>query len=233
VTAGRIRPVVPRAEAERRGMELEEVGHRGGHPDRVRLSAHVTDTYVATEISKFDSAEIPDMSTSQPESLHWISNYTWNSVVCGALPSPEREHRFDFLRHAMIAFSEHNMARYATLGFLESKAQSFGRYFTALHHWEQFVAAAWHSLDALQRAGVVGRLYEPGDRSTAEQLRGLYDETRYTESLIETDEMPPQGSLAVWLCNSGLRSIDCELSFVETGDLLARIRDWAHVVEDP
>jgi hypothetical protein len=214
-------------------MALEQFVHGVGHAEGVRLTARVADTYVATEISKFDRAEIPDMSAMQPESLHWISNYTLNSVLCGALPSPEREYRFSFLRHAMIAYSEHNMARYGTLAFLESDERSFGRYFTAIYHWEQFVAAAWHALDALQRAGIVGRLYEPGDRSTAEQLRGLYDETRYTESLIETGEMPPQGSLAVWLCNSGLRSIDCELSFGETGDLLARIRDWAHVVEDP
>jgi hypothetical protein len=44
--------------------------------------------------------------------------------------------------------------------------------------------------------------------------------------------MPLQGSLAVWLCNSGLRSIDCELTFAETGEILARIGDWAHVAED-
>ena len=37
----------------------------------------------------------------------------------------------------------------------------------------------------------------------------------------------------MWLCNSGLRSIDYELTFAETGELLARIRDWARVAEDP
>lgn len=214
-------------------MALEEFVHGAGHGEYVRLTASVTDTYVATEISRFEQAEIPDMSATQPESLHWIANYTLSSVLCGPLPSPQRECRFAFLRHAMIAYSEHNMARYATLAFLESEERSFGRYFTAIHHWEQFVAAAWHALDSLRRAEVVGRLYEPGDGSIAEQLHGLYDQTKYTESQIETGEMPPQGSLAVWLCNSGLRSIDAELTFAETGELLGRIRDWAHVVEDP
>jgi hypothetical protein len=214
-------------------MALEQFVHGVGHADGVRLTANVTDTYIATELSRFEQAEIPDMSATQPESLHWISNYTLSSVLYGALPSPEREHRFNFLRHAMVAYSEHNMARYATLAFLESAERSFGRYFTAIHHWEQFVAAAWHALESLRRAGVVGRLYEAGDGSIAEQLFGLYDQTKHTESQTETGEMPPQGSLAVWLCNSGLRSIDCELSFAETGDLLARIRDWARVVEDP
>ena len=214
-------------------MAVEQFVHGVGHAEGVRLTANVTDTYIATELSSFDQAEIPDMSAAQPESLHWISNYTLNSVLCGPLPSPEREHRFNFLRHAMIAYSEHNMARYATLAFLESAERSFGRYFTAIHHWEQFVAAAWHALESLRRAGVVGRLFEPGDGSIAEQVFGLYDQTKHTESLTETGEMPAQGSLAVWLRNSGLRSIDCELTFGETGELLAKIREWAHVVEDP
>lgn len=212
---------------------LRRLVHRVGDAEGVRLTAHVPDTDVATEISKFDNAEIPDMSTTQPESLHWMSNYTRNSVLCGALPSPQREYRFNFLRRAMIAYSEHNMARYATLGFLESEARSLGRYFTAVHHWEQFLAAAWNALDTLRRAAVVRELYEPGDGSIAERLHGLYNQTKYTESRIETGQMPPQGSLAVWLCNSGLRSIDRELTFAETGELLAKIREWAHVAEDP
>lgn len=219
--------------SDRREMELEESVHRVGHAEGVRLTAHVTDTYVATGISQFDRAEIPDMSTTQPESLHWLSNYILSSVLCGALPSPQREHRFDFLRHAMLAYSEHNMARYSTLAFLESPEQSFGRYFTAIHHWEQFLACAWLALDALRRAGFVGALYEPGDGSIAEQLHGLYDETTRWAARMESGPMPSPGSLAIWLCNSGLRSVDRELTFAETGEVLARIRDWAHVVEDP
>ena len=214
-------------------MALEEMVHRVGHAEGFRLSAHVIDTYVATEISKFDHAEIPDMSSDQPESLHWISNYILCSVLCGAVPSPQREHRFNFLRHAMIAYSEHNMARYATLAFLESEEQSFGRYFTAIHHWEQFLGAAWRALDSLRLAEIVGRLYEPGDGSIAESLHGLHNETNDTGLRSETSPMPSQGSLAIWLCNSGLRSIDQELTFAETGEVLARIRDWAQVVEDP
>jgi hypothetical protein len=199
----------------------------------VRLTAHVTDTYVATEISKFEKAEIPDMSTTQRESLRWISNYIRNSVLRGALPSPQREYRFNFLRRAMIACSEHWLARHATLAFLESEQQSFGKYFIAIHHWEQFLGASWNALDTLRRAAIVDRLYEPGDGSIAEQLHGLYNRTKRTELQIQTGRMPPQGSLAVWLCNAGLRSIDFELTFAETGELLAKIGDWAHVAEDP
>jgi hypothetical protein len=205
----------------------------GSVTEGVRLTAHVTDAYVATEISKFEKAEIPDMSMIQRESLHWTSNYIRYSVLRGALPSPQREYRFNFLRRAMIACSEHWLARHATLAFLESAEQSFGKYFIAIHHWEQFLGASWNALDTLRRTAIVDRLYEPGDGSIAEQLHGLYNQTKYTESQIEAGRVPPQGSLAVWLCNSGLRSIDCELTFAETGELLAKIGDWARVAEDP
>ena len=198
-----------------------------------RFTAQVTDTYVATEISKFDRAEIPNMSTTEPESLHWLSNYILNSVLRGAVPSPQREYRFNFLRCAMIAYSEHSLARHATLTFLEAQEQSFGKYFTAIHHWEQFLAAAWRALDTLRRAAVVDRLFEPGDDSIAERLLALYNQTKHTESRIESGQMPPQGSLPVWLCNSGLRSIDSELTFAETGEILVKLGDWAHIAEDP
>jgi hypothetical protein len=214
-------------------IELEELVDRVGPAEGVRLTAHLTDTYVATEISKFDNAEIPDMSATQRESLHWMSNYIVNSVLRGALPSPQREYRFNFLWRAMTACNEHFLARHATLAFLEHEERSFGKYFTAIHHWEQFLSAAWNALDTLRRAAIVGRLYEPGDGSIAEQLHCLYNQTKRTESRIATGHMPPQGSLAIWLCNSGLRSIDSELTFAETGELLARIGDWAHVAEDP
>jgi hypothetical protein len=214
-------------------MELKERVHRVGHAEGVRLTSHVTDTYVATEISKFDKAEIPDMSKTQRESLHWISNYVLNSVLRGALPSPQREYRFNFLSRAMVAYTEHFLARHATLAFLKSEEQSFGKYFIAIHHWGQFLAASWNALDTLRRAAIVDRLYEPGDGSIAEQLHSLYIQTKRTESQIETGQIPPQGSLVIWLCNSGLRSIDCELTFAETGELLAKIGDWAHVAQDP
>lgn len=198
----------------------------------VRFTARVTDTYVATEISKFDRAEIPDLSATQPESLHWISNYVRSSVFRGAVPSPEREYRFNFLRCAMVTHSEHGLARQATLAYLESEEQSFGKYFLAIHHWEQFLAAAWHALETLRYAAVVGRLYEPGDSSIAERLHDIYKQTKHTESRITSGQMPPQASLAVWLCNSGLRSNDSELTFAETGEIVAKLGDWAHVAAD-
>src|SRR5262249_51149883 len=173
-------------------MELDEFVDQVVHAEDVRLTAHVTDTYVATEISTFDRAAIPDMSTTQAESLHWLSNSIRNSVLCGPLPSPQREYRFSFLRHAMIAYSEHNMARYATLAFLESDEQSFGRYFTAIHHWEQFLAAAWLALDTLERAGVVRRVYQPGGGAGGRPRHGPCSRDRETDRRIKTGREAPQ-----------------------------------------
>jgi hypothetical protein len=69
-------------------MELEELVHRVGHAEGVRLTAHVTDTYVATAISKFDKAEIPDMSKPHRESLHCISNTSLTPYCAVLSPHP-------------------------------------------------------------------------------------------------------------------------------------------------
>jgi hypothetical protein len=199
----------------------------------LRFTADVTDNYVAPEISKFDRAEIPDMSATQPESLDWMSSYVRSSVLRGAAPSPQREYRFSFLRRATIVYSEHGLARQATLAYLESEEQSFGKYFMAIHHWEQFLTAAWHALEALRYAAFVGRLHVQGDGSIAQRLHSLYYQTKHTEGRITSGQMPPQALLAVWLCNSGLRSHDSELTFAETGEIVAKLGDWAHVAVDP
>jgi hypothetical protein len=68
----------------------------------------------------------------------------------------------------MIACSEHVLARHATQSYLEEE-KSFRNYFTALHYWEQFLAAAWHSLHTLRY--VTGdKVFEEGDGSIEERL---------------------------------------------------------------
>src|SRR5262249_7673524 len=56
-------------------MDLQEVVHEVGHAERVGLTAHLTDTYVATEISKFDQAEIPYPPTTKRRSMYGTSNH--------------------------------------------------------------------------------------------------------------------------------------------------------------
>lgn len=74
------------------------------------------------------------------------------------------------------------------------------KYFLAIHHWEQFLAAAWHALETLRYAAIVGRLYEPGDCSIAQRLHDLYNQTKHTESRITSGQMPPQASLFAEPC---------------------------------
>jgi hypothetical protein len=197
------------------------------------LSAFAADTYVATGISEFTAAEIPDMSATHPESRHWIYNYILNSVLRGAVQSVEREYRFNFLRRAMTAFEEHALARQTTLEFVTSDRQSYSPYFAAIHHWEQYLAASWHALVTLAKIGGQKHVFEKGDGSWEERVNGLYNAMKHVESRIENGQMPPLGTLPVWLCNDGLSSTDAALSFAETGTVLQTVGDWAHILEDP
>ncbi len=112
-----------------------------------RLTAHAKDTYIAPGVSKFVCAAIPDMSHLRAESSHWIPSYILNVIVRAEEASPEREYRLNFLRRAVIADTEYDLARTSTLAFLDSSGTVFRHYFEAVHHWEQFLASSWLALD--------------------------------------------------------------------------------------
>jgi hypothetical protein len=158
------------------------------------FTIHVTDTNVATDISKIDHAEIPDMWATQPQSPHWIPNYVLNSALRGSVPSPQREYRFNFPRRAMIACSEHVLARHATLSYLEEE-KSFRN---------------------------DGRAAQPPLQPGEAHRVANHQRADATEGATRAVAM-----------RRGLRSTDCEVTFAETGEILAAIGDWAHVLEDP
>src|SRR4051794_14013323 len=113
------------------------------------FSDHFADRFIAPELSQFKAAEIRDMSGVFAGSEHWLGNYILNGALRGDVPSPEREFRFNVLRRAVEASTEHALARAETLRFLASEPRGHLTYFVALRHWEHTLAAMWHGLHSL------------------------------------------------------------------------------------
>ena len=101
----------------------------------VQYSAAILDSHIAPGVSTFTKADIPDMSSWSSESQHWIANFFLNSALTASFPRPMNAYAFNFLRRAQYAFSEHQLAREATLSFLSSGGQSVRQYADALFHW--------------------------------------------------------------------------------------------------
>ena len=80
-----------------------------------------------------------------------MSNYFLNSVVRAQYGSPTRELVAALLRRVTIAFEEYELARVRTNEFVERRLngeQPMRVYLSALHHWEECLAAAWQAVAA-------------------------------------------------------------------------------------
>jgi hypothetical protein len=200
----------------------------------VQFSSALTDTLIAPYMSKFTAAEIPDMSGRFDQSRYWLSNYILNAMLRLKFTGNLYQHAFNFLRRAEAAYSEHELARAATIEFLAGSRQSPSKYTAAIRHWEYFLGQAWHSY--LLLASFVGHprkaLFQTGDGSKEEKLQVLYTCAKHAESVIDSG-LPETLTMPIWLCNEGLSCMKQSLTWAETESILQEIGIWAQRIMDP
>jgi hypothetical protein len=56
---------------------------------------------------------------------------------------------------------------------------------------------------------------------------------KHVESRIANGQLPEGATVPVWLTNSGLKSIDTDLTYAETEEVLKDVAKWADVLQDP
>jgi hypothetical protein len=202
------------------------------------FSSFVLDRFIATGVSAFKQADIPDMSECEPQSGHWVNNHFLNSVLRGGFEHPISAYVHNYMRRAEGAFVAHAEARRHSQRFIELEGQAPGAYARALSQWEIFLTDAWQAEAILMKliekvADETYRVFEKGDGSIGERLHLLYNAMKHSESRIASGQMPEEGLVPVWLTNEGLQSTDGFLTFVETGEILEEIAHWANVFVDP
>lgn len=196
------------------------------------FSKEILDRHIAPHVSSFTKAEIPDMSTWASESPHWIANFFLNSALSASFTPPMNAYAYNFLRRAQFAFSEHHLARESTLAFLARNGQSPVRYAAALFHWECFLGQSWHAFALLVTAWS-GKAFDTNDGSVEQRLNALYNQMKHVESRIENGQMIPGATVPVWLDNEGLRSVDAQLTYAETADVLKELAKYADALMNP
>ena len=197
-----------------------------------QFSAYVIDKFIAPGASAFTEAEIPDGSSIHAQSAYWVSNFFLNSVLRAAYKPPLNAYVYNYLRRAEAAFREHGNARAETLSFLASGRQSPSRYAAAIFHWEVFLGQSWHAFKILEKAfGAV--LYRQGSGSVEERLNQMYNRMKHVESRIAAGQMLPEATVPVWLTNEGLVSVDSNLTYSESGEVLKDVAKWAEILGDP
>jgi hypothetical protein len=203
------------------------------HPDMaITFFNHILDKHIAPGVSTFTAAAIPDMSEYTKESPHWVANFFLNAAVGAQFKPPMDAYAYNYLRRAQFAFSEHDLARNKTLEFLERKNQSVTLYVGALFHWECFLGQSWHAYASLAKAWA-GTVFQKDDGSVEQRLNTLYNQMKHVESRIENAQMLPNATVPVWLENEGLRSVDANLTYSETADVLKELAKYANALMDP
>jgi hypothetical protein len=137
---------------------------------------------------------------------------------------------YNFLRRTEAAFREYEAARQSTLKYLVKRDAMFA-YLVPIEHWEVFLSQAYQALCLLARGQKV--LFEPGDGSVAQRLNLLYNRAKHAKKAITSHQLPPDGTLPVWLKNDGLHCVESSLTFEEIAEVLKDLAHWAEAVQDP
>jgi hypothetical protein len=198
----------------------------------IQFSTEIVNKHIAPGVSTFTQADIPDMSTWAKESSHWIANFLLNSSLSASFKFPMNAYAYNFIRRAQAAFTQHQLARDCTLGFLTAGGQSPTRYCDALFHWETYLGQSWHAYSLLLKA-FSGTAFKKGDGSVEERLNLLFNAMKHVESRIENGQMLLGATVPVWLTNDGLCSVDAIMSYGETGEILKQLATWADALMNP
>jgi hypothetical protein len=195
------------------------------------FSAYALDRHVATKLSEFTSAEIPDMTEHAAEQNHWVANFILNSTFTAAFKYPYQQHAFAMLRRAEMTFRDYDLARSQTLEYLR-KSGSPSQYFIALSHWEHFLASAYTAMDCFRRFAQLGpqEMFKKNDGSTLQRLNMIYNVAKHANDT----QYPPEATLAVWLDNDGLCSLEGRLSYSEiSSEVLPLVAELADRIQNP
>lgn len=175
------------------------------------------DHFVSQELSKLSECEAPEVTSSFPESKHWVSNFALNSFLGFRLSPATKRFRFSFLRRAEAAFVEYDHAREALSEYVATSRSKLSLYFRALYHFEMTIAMLWQSYNfARQFTGV--DLYESGDNSRYERLNLIYNASRYFDHKLSPDYLHH-----IWIRNDGVYSANHSISFEEIKECLEQI----------
>lgn len=186
------------------------------------------DRFVAPEISSFTEASIPDLSELQER---WLVSFILSSFVV-QLDDATRRTFYNFLRRVEGAFREYSSARQMTMAHLANpNPDAVSQYIIAIGHWEVFLSHVYQAWCLLARGQKI--LFTPGDGSIMQRLNLLYNRTKHAEKAITAEQLPPDGTLPVWLKNDGLHSVESRLTFDEIAKMLEDLAVWADAAQNP
>ena len=147
----------------------------------------------------------------------------------------DRSTQFNFLRRTEMAFREYEAARQMTMALDNPSPDAVAEYFIAIGHWEVFLSQAYQAWCLLGRELPASgyKFFTKNDGSLVQRLNLLYNRAKHAEKAITAQQLPPGGTLPVWLQNDGLHCADGALTFEDMAEILRELALWADAAQDP
>jgi hypothetical protein len=186
----------------------------------VPFTNHGLDHLISQELSKLSRCDAPEVTSTFPESKHWVSNFALNSFLGFEVTPEMKGFRFTFLRRAEAAFIEYEYAREALSEYVANRPRKPSLYFRALHHFEMTIAMLWQAY-AFARNFTGVDAYPKGDKSSRRaRLNLVYNDTRH----FDHKQLSSNHLQHIWIRNDGVYSANnVSISFEEMKECLEEI----------
>lgn len=193
------------------------------------LTDYALDAYVAPELSRLGTPELPSLASLATVSKNWLPDFLLNHMLRFALPPRERQFRFGLIRRTVAAIAEYELGRNALGEYVCNPLRHvISPYFSALRHLEAAVAVTYQA-QALGAALVDPKKPLFDDHaSPCGRLWKVYVHSRHSHDLFDSAQVLPEQSLTVWLTNDGLT---CAGATVRYAELSAMIDELGRIVE--
>lgn len=204
------------------------------------LSNYALDYFIAPKLSQLTICNAPDISKSKYaiSAEHYIKNFILNSIFHGRLENPTYAYLFNFLRRTQAAVSEYRLAREKLKTYIDTLGeQRITLYLSSLSNFEMFLGHSAQSAELL-----IKFLREETQFSDIKilitkyaKLKRFYEFSKHAELQISNKAYPQNGTVTVWVTNSGLEiernQKSEEFNWLEIADTLDTLNELAIIIE--
>jgi hypothetical protein len=195
-------------------------------PGSMQMTDYFLDRFVAHKISLLSECGAVEL----PLETSWLSNFIRLSAFNVSLPAKKRAFAFNFLRRAEGTFSAYSVARKALSEYLSTPRNTVSPYFRAILNFEVCLSQCYQGFEILMTASGE-KLFEKTDEGNfLKKLNDMYNYSKHMNERIDTDAIPPEATIGIWITNQGLESNLSSLTFKELGEILQTMRNIANTL---
>jgi hypothetical protein len=202
----------------------------------MRWNPEILNKFVAPDIAKFTSAEIPDLTDKFPQANYWVVNHFLNSALGTSFKDRWRQVVLACIRRSHNAFSDYHEARSRTLAYLDGNQPDnpkVGHYFDAVSSWESFALQFSMAIDLFRWLNQGQGAFKKNDGSKEQRLYEIANLIKHTASAVDSGQCGESDTVPLWLGNTGLHSFNLLVTYAEAAEILIDLGTIADELQNP